>query len=44
MPESPGTKTIAVILTALEVETRAVLRQLGNFTNETVSGTLRFQE
>jgi 5'-methylthioadenosine/S-adenosylhomocysteine nucleosidase len=29
----------AVILTALEVETRAVLRQLGNYTNETVSGT-----
>ena len=35
---SPATK-IAVILTALEVETRAVLRQLGDFTNETVSGT-----
>jgi nucleoside phosphorylase len=29
----------AVILTALEVETRAVLRQLGHFTNEVVSGT-----
>ena len=39
MSESPRTKTIAVILTALEVETRAVLRQLGRFTNETVSGT-----
>ncbi len=39
MSESPGQKTIAVILTALEVETRAVLRQLGRFTNETVSGT-----
>ena len=37
--ESPRQKTIAVILTALEVETRAVLRQLGSFTNETVSGT-----
>ena len=35
---SPANK-IAVILTALEVETRAVLRQLGDFTDETVSGT-----
>jgi nucleoside phosphorylase len=30
---------IAIVLTALEVETRAVLRQLGNFAAETVSGT-----
>jgi nucleoside phosphorylase len=37
--ESAHTNKIAVILTALEVETRAVLRQLGKFTDETVSGT-----
>lgn len=30
---------MAIILTALEVETRAVLRQLGNSTDETISGT-----
>ena len=29
----------AVIVTALEVETRAVLRQLGKYDVETVSGT-----
>jgi nucleoside phosphorylase len=33
----------AVILTALELETKAVLRQLGNFTDETVSGTSVFK-
>jgi nucleoside phosphorylase len=36
---SAHSNKIAVILTALEVETRAVLRQLGNFADETVSGT-----
>ena len=39
VPEAANTKKIAVILTALEVETRAVLRQLGDQTNETISGT-----
>ncbi len=37
--ESAQTDRIAVVLTALEVETRAVLRQLGEFRDETVSGT-----
>jgi nucleoside phosphorylase/tetratricopeptide (TPR) repeat protein len=39
MSETVQQNKIAVILTALEVETRAVLRQLGNSTDETVSGT-----
>ena len=39
MSEAANTKKIAIILTALEVETRAVLRQLSDRTNETVSGT-----
>lgn len=34
----PPNKTV-VVLTALEVETRAVLRNLGSFTDEVVSGT-----
>ena len=35
---APSNKTV-VVLTALEVETRAVLRHLGTFTDEVVSGT-----
>jgi nucleoside phosphorylase len=37
--EPANSNKTVVILTALEVETRAVLRQLGNFTDEAVSGT-----
>lgn len=39
---TPPKKT-AVILTALDVETRAVLRQLGSFVDENVSGTAFFK-
>jgi hypothetical protein len=37
VPQRPS--PIAVIVTALEVETRAVLRQLGKYNVETVGGT-----
>jgi nucleoside phosphorylase len=39
MPQPSHKEKVAVILTALEVETRAVLRQLGPAKSEAVSGT-----
>src|SRR5712671_5275898 len=43
VPGPPAPTKTAVILTALDVETRAVLRQLGRVTHETVSGTAFFR-
>ena len=43
MPEPVYSKKAAVVLTALEVETRAVLRQLGRWNEETVWGTVFFR-